>query len=189
MAATQFLCFGEYVLYKVGEIYSINSCDTLEVFYDIRTDLDKLKYASLITRIVKDVSTENQNTYKLIQLYLNTLYVIAKTDKSLDLIYSIFTLRLLSIIGFRPNIEECKICKTKEKLNYFSIKDNSLKCELCAKQDTGAIKISSTAKDAIRYIILANAKKIFSFNISEEARKRLTVSCKNIPNRKIRKGI
>ena len=52
MSGTQFLCFGEYLLYQSSSSYHINSCDTIEVFYNIRTDLDKLKYASYITKII-----------------------------------------------------------------------------------------------------------------------------------------
>ena len=187
MAGTQFLCFGEYVLYKMGEIYSLNSCDTIELFYNLRIDLDKLKYASLITKIIKDVTTENQNTYKVMQLYLNTLYVIANTDKDLELVYAIYAIRLLSIIGFRPNIENCKICNQKENLTYFSIKDNTLKCSSCAKQDSGAIQIEETTKDAIRYIILADAKKIFSFSISEKCQKELELVAKLYLTEKLEK--
>ena len=39
MSATQFLCLGEYMLYKGANTYNINSCDTIELFYNIRTDL------------------------------------------------------------------------------------------------------------------------------------------------------
>ena len=187
MAATQFLCFGEYVLYKSGNNYSINSCETIEVFYDIRTDLDKLKYAAHITKIVNDVTTENQNTYKLMQLYLNTLYMISETEKNLSLINSVFTLRLLSIIGFRPMIDECKNCKTKDDLTYFSFKDSGFKCSICAKQDKGAIEISPTTKDAIRYIILANAKKIFSFEVPKETVKELEIISKIYLENKLEK--
>lgn len=187
MAATQFLCFGEYVLYKSGNSYSINSCETIEVFYNIRTDLDKLKYASHITKIVNDVTTENQNTYKLMQLFLNTLYMISETDKDLSLINSVFTLRLLSIIGFRPMIDECKNCKTKDDLTHFSFRDSGLKCSVCSKQDKGSIKISPTTKDAIRYIILANAKKIFSFEVPEETIKELEIISKVYLQEKLEK--
>ena len=113
MAATQFLCFGEYKLYKKGGNYFLNSCEVIEAFYNIRTDLDKLNYASVITKIINDVTTENQNTYRVLQLYLNTLYVITNTDKNLKLINSIFKLRLMSLIGFRPYKNECVNCKTK----------------------------------------------------------------------------
>ena len=178
MAATQFLCFGEYLLYKSGNTYSINSCETIEVFYDIRTDLDKLKYAAYITKIINDVTTENQNTYRVLQLYLKTLYVISKTDKDLKLINSIFRLRLMSIIGFRPVIDECRNCKTKDELNYFSFKDNGLKCEVCGKLDKGAIKITPTTKDAIKYVILADSKKIYSFDVPEDSVKELEIISK-----------
>ena len=184
MAGTQFLCFGDYLLYKGSENYSMNSVETIELFYNIRTDLDKLNYAVYITKIVNDVTTENQNNYKILQLYLNTLYVISNTDKDLELITSIFRIRLLSIIGYRPEIKECKICKSKEHLSKFSIKDNGFKCETCGKQDKGAINMSETTKDAIRYIILSDAKKIYSFQIPRRINGRIENNFKIIFNRK-----
>lgn len=187
MAATQFLCFGEYLLYKSGNTYSINSCEVIEVFYNIRTDLDKLKYAAHITKIVNDVTTENQNTYRIMQLFLNTLYMISETNKNLSLINSVFSLRLLSIIGFRPVIEECENCKSKENLTHFSFKDSGFKCNACAKQDKGAIEISETTKDAIKYIILANSKKIFSFEVPEESIKELEIISKIYLQEKLEK--
>lgn len=187
MAGTQFLCFGEYMLYKGGENYSMNSCETIELFYNIRTDLDKLKYAVYITKIINDVTTENQNNYKILQLYLNTLYVISNTDKDLDFVTSIFRLRLLSIIGYRPEIEECKVCKEKQNLTKFSIKDNGFKCTACGKQDKGAIDMSETTKDAIRYIILSDAKKIYSFQVPQESIEELKIISKLYLTEKLEK--
>ena len=178
LAGSQFLCFGEYILYKGSDNYSMNSCEIIELFYKIRIDLDKLKYATYITKIVSDVTTQNQNNYKVLQLYLNTLYVIAETDKEIELVTSIFRIRLMSVIGFRPQIEECVSCKRKEELTHFSIKDSGFKCSACAKQDSGAIEITQTTKDALRYIILADAKKIYSFTVPKETRKELEIVSK-----------
>ena len=187
MAGTQFLCFGDYMLYKGGENYSMNSCETIELFYNIRTDLDKLKYAVYITKIINDVTTENQNNYKILQLYLNTLYVISNTNKDLEFVTSIFRLRLLSIIGYRPEIEECKTCKEKENLTKFSIRDNGFKCTACGKQDKGAIDMSETTKDAIRYIILSDAKKIYSFQVPKESIEELKIISKLYLTEKLEK--
>lgn len=189
MAGTQFLCFGDYLLYKGSENYSINSCETIELFYNIRTDLEKLQYAVYITKIINDVTTENQNNYKILQLYLNTLYVIANTDKNLEFIASIFRLRLLSIIGYRPEIKECKNCHQKENITKFSIKDNGFKCTECAKNDKGAIEMHETTKDAIRYIILSDAKKIYSFQIPRRGYKRIKNNNAIISYRKVGKRI
>lgn len=187
LAGTQNFCFGDYVLYKGSDNYSMNSCEIIELFYKIRVDIDKLTYAAYITKIVNDVTTENQNNYKILQLYLNTLYVMAETEKNLNLVTSIFNIRLMSIIGYRPQIEECINCKEKSKLKFFSIKDAGFKCENCVKQDSGAIEICETTKDAIRYIILSDAKKIYSFTVPQDTQKELEIISKLYLNDKLEK--
>jgi DNA repair protein RecO (recombination protein O) len=116
LAGTQMFCFGEYLLYKGTSTYHISSVEPIEVFYNIRTDLDKLRYSVHINKIIQDVTHENQNCFYILQLLLNTLYIISETDKDLDLILSIFKLRLLSLTGFVPNIKDCVNCKEKENI-------------------------------------------------------------------------
>ena len=187
MAGSQFLCFGDYMVFKTPSSYTLNSCDTIEVFYNIRTDLEKLQYAAHITKIVQDVTDENQNTYKILQLYLNTLYVISETEMDLEFVISIFKLRLMCLLGFTPRIDKCTECENDKDLNYFSFKDNGLKCKACAKQDTGAIEISETTKKSIQYITMAPAKKLYSFDISDENKKQLSMISKIYTDIKLEK--
>lgn len=184
LAGSQLLCFGEYILYKGTNTYNINSCDIIEVFYNIRTDLDKLKYASHITKMISDVTTENQNTYKILQLYLNTLYMISETEKDRDLILSIFKIKLMCILGFTPNVQKCINCNS-EKINYFSLKESSVKCANCGKQDTSCIEISQATALALKYIVLAPPKKLYSFNVAEKSIKELEIIAKLYTNEKL----
>jgi DNA repair protein RecO (recombination protein O) len=185
MAGTQYLCFGDYVLYEGANNYSINSCDIIEVFYNLRTDLDKLQCAADITKIVKDVTTENENNYKTLQLLLNTLYMISETDMNKDLITSIFEMRLVSIIGYTPEINKCVICGEQSNLTHFSIRDNGFKCQKCSKQDTGAITMHEGTKNSIKYTIMAPAKKIFGFKTTEESIKEFKLISKIYLNEKL----
>ena len=169
LAGTQLFCFGEYLMYKGANTYNINSCDTIEVFYNLRTDLDKLNYAIEITKIIRNVTEENENCYKILQLFLNTLYTLSETDKNPELIICIFKLKLLCILGFTPRIKECVSCKEQEKIKYFSIKDNGFKCENCGRLDKGAISMSESTISAIKYIVMAPAKKLYSFNLKDES--------------------
>ena len=187
MAGTQFLCFADYMLYKGNDTYNINSCETIEFFYNIRTDLDKYKYAVHITKIILDVINENENSYRTLQLFLNTLYTISETDKNLDLILAIFKLRLMSIIGFRPQVKECANCTIDTDIKYFSLKDSGIKCSSCGNSDKSAIEIAPATVDAIKYITLAPAKKIFSFNIPENSTKELEIISKLYLNEKLEK--
>ena len=187
LAGTQFLCFGEYVMFKGQEHYTINSCDTIEVFYNLRTDLDKLEYAVNITKIIQDVTNENENSYKILQLYLNTLYMLSETDKNPDFIVSVFKIKLLCFLGFRPKIEECTFCGSKDRLHYFSIKDNGVKCEECHGADKGAIHINKSTYTALKYIVLAPAKKLFSFDLKNDSLKELQLVSKIYLNEKLEK--
>ena len=187
LAGTQFLCFGNYMMYKGSNTYNINSCDTIEVFYNIRTDLDKLNCAVEIAKIIRDVTEENENCYKILQLYLNTLYVLSETDKNPELIVSIFKMKLLCFLGYTPRIKECVNCKSAENIRYFSIKDNGFKCENCGKQDKGALIMSESTVSAIKYIIMSPAKKLFSFNLKDESLNELKLITKLYFNEKLEK--
>lgn len=174
MAGTQFFCFGEYLIFKGNNSYSLNSCDTIEIFYNLRTDLDKLSYAVELCKIVDNVTYENQNTYKILQLLLNTLYIISETDKNLDLVASAFRIRLLCLLGFMPKVNNCCNCNNND-IAFFSIADNGYKCSNCGRCDKSAISMCVTTVDAIRYIISSPAKKVFSFELSEESIKEISL--------------
>lgn len=187
LAGTQMFCFGEYLVYKGSQTYHINSVEPIEVFYNLRIDLDKLKYAVHINKIVQDVTHENQNCYKILQLVLNTLYTISETDKNLDMVLSVFKLRLLCILGFTPQVMQCTNCNEKEALVYFSIKDNGLKCKICGKQDTSVIQISESTLNAIKYTVTAPPKKLYSFNLKDEALEEFKLVSKIYFNEKLEK--
>lgn len=187
LAGTQMFCFGEYLVFKGSQTYHINSVEPIEVFYNLRIDLDKLKYAVHINKIVQDVTHENQNCYKILQLLLNTLYTISETDKDLDMVLGVFKLRLLCILGFTPQVMKCTKCDEKEKITGFSIKDNGLKCKICGKQDTSTIEISESTVNAIKYTVTAPAKKLYSFNLKDDALEEFKLVTKLYFNEKLEK--
>lgn len=171
LAGTQLFCFGEYLMYKGTNTYHINSCEIIEIFYNLRTDLDKLKYAIHINKIIQDVTEENENCYRILQLFLNTLYTISETDKDKEFVVSVFKLRLLCVLGFMPRVLKCTSCKEEQNLTKFSIRDNGFKCEACGRQDKSSIDMSESTKNAIKYTISAPPKKIYSFNLKDEGLK------------------
>jgi DNA repair protein RecO (recombination protein O) len=144
-------------------------------------------YASHVNKIINDVTTENQNSFYILKLFLNTLYAISETDKNLDFIISVFKMRLMKTIGFAPNVDECVSCKCKENLNSFSFRDNGFKCENCSKQEPGAFGLSEATKNAIIYSTKADAKKIFSFNLSENSLKEFEIVSRLYLNEKLEK--
>jgi len=74
-----------------------------------------------------------------------------------------------------------------ENLTHFSIRDSGFKCDNCAKQDKSSIEILETTKDAIKYIILTDPKKIFSFDVPENSKKELDIVSKLYLTEKLEK--
>lgn len=166
IGGTQLLCYSDFVLIQGKELYEIKSCELIESFYSIREDLKKITYASYIIDLVNEVSEENLSYPKLLQLFLNTLYMLATKDRNPELLMRIFEIRLMSIIGFTPQVIECIECKKVSEEFYFSASFGGILCESCSVKDRKAIKISPSTLNAIRFIIYSDIKKLFSFDVN-----------------------
>ena len=190
--ASEYLSFSEVVLFKsANDNYSINQAEVIEVFYKIREDIDKLNYATLISKIVYDVTEENIPADDILRLFLNTLFVISETNKNLDLILSVFEIRLLAIVGFLPNVSKCVTCgapMTEDMEDfYFSIKEDGVKCATCQKLDKSVIHLSKTSFSALIYVLSCDSKKLYSFDIPEESIKELRLLTKIYTSQKLEK--
>jgi len=159
VAGTQLLCYSEFVLFKGKDMYTVNSCDVIESFYDIRNDLERLTYAAHMMDIVNDVILENQPASRLLQLFLNSLYMLSKTDRSPLQIVRVFEIRLLSTMGYAPWVSSCIKCgSTVFDSMYFSFLKCGFLCSKCLENDKGALKISEGAAKALNYIVHSNLK-------------------------------
>ncbi|MBR6252250.1 MAG: DNA repair protein RecO [Clostridia bacterium] len=190
--SSEYLSFSDLVLYKSpNDNYSINNAETIEVFYNLRVDIDKLNYATAISKMVYDVTEENIPSYDILQLFLNTLYVISETDKNLDLVFSVFQIRLLAILGFLPQIDRCINCDEPmvEEMEefYFSIKDDGVKCKTCQKLDKSIIRLSKASFSAIVYALSCDAKKLYSFELPQDDIDELKVFTKLYTTQKLDK--
>ena len=190
--ATEYLAFSELIIYKsANDNYSINLAEVIEVFYNLRIDIEKLNYATTISKIIYDVTQENEPASQILQLFLNTLFVLSETEKNMDLILSIFEIRLLAIIGFLPNVARCVSCNTPmiEEMNefYFSIKDDGVKCGVCQRLDKGVIRLSKTAFSALIYVLSCDSKKLYSFEIPDDAINELKLLTKIYTAQKLEK--
>ena len=93
------MAFSDMILFSGNtELYSLNSAETVEVFFNLRMDVEKLSYAAVMLQMINDVCMEGETCYKKLQLLLNTLYTLSETDKNLDLVFTVFQIRLLGIL-------------------------------------------------------------------------------------------
>lgn len=167
LAASQMFAFSEMVLYRGrGENYYINSAELIEPFYSIRTDYERLECAMNCVKFIRRYIQENQMSVYVLKLLLNTIYLLSVGEKNTELIKSVFELKAVCLMGFKPNFGNCVECGNTA-VNGFSMKKGGLVCKDCSYLDKGIISLSDGAITAIRYIIFSDLKKLFSFEVSE----------------------
>ena len=184
LASCQLLVYSEFVLYKGTSFYHINSAETIDTFYSLRTDYDKLEKAYEITKVLNSLVVENEDTENILSLYLNSLFVISKDMLKFDALMSIFKLKMLVLLGYSPNIVCCSNCNERmldeqTKGYYYSFNTNSILCGDCysrlKQENENKIKngwyvsISQAAFYGITYIVLSDTKKVFSFKVDDKA--------------------
>lgn len=178
-SGTQLLCFSDYMLFKGKELYNMSSCEVIESNYEIRNDIVKLTYCSHILELIVDNVQEGEPSEKILQLLLNTLYVIAKTDRSLELITRVFEFRFMSLLGYEPHVTSCINCdKTDDEKMYFDIDSSGLVCSDCVNRKGRVILLLPGTVKALKYIMCINPQKLYNFSLLDDSIKELSVLSK-----------
>lgn len=180
LAPCQFLVYSEFVLYKGTSFYHINSAEIIDTFYNLRIDYDKLNIAYDITKVLMQSICEGEESKEVLSLFLNTMFVIENKDIPAKQIETIFKLKLLSLLGYMPNIVTCNKCgnslvKGLYKNYYYSFAENNAICENCfgeelsqmSKNKTTYVKMSQAVYFACVYVVSSPVKKIFSFSLDD----------------------
>lgn len=168
-AASQFLSWAEFVLYfGKGEVASVNSVTSLESFFPIYEDLQKLALCSYMCDAVCRVQAPSVPNPTLLKLLLNCFYACAYMNVSVQKVKTVFEWRLCADMGYSPIISKCAACSEKKPPAFFSLPANGFICRDCFSPTAGGVPVSEDEYKTIGYILTANEKKIFSFNASED---------------------
>lgn len=169
VAGSQFLCYGRFILYKGKNLYSVNSCDVIESFYGIRNDLVKLTYASHMVELLNDVVQEDLPAPSTLRLFLNTLHMLVNTGKQPELVTRIFELRMMSLMGFTPEIYGCIECGGSfEDGGSFDFERDGIICAGCQGSKSG-LYLDKSAIKAMQHIIYSPMEKLFRFALASQS--------------------
>lgn len=163
-ASAGFLCYSDFVLSGGPDVYYINQCSLIESFYNISDDIQKLALASYLGNITADLSPIGEPQPEAVRLFLNTLYVLANTEKNIFLVKTAFELRLIMCLGYMPDVFSCANCGKEQYPFFFDIKNSNVLCNECGKTP---YEISEPMMYAIRYILTCELKKLFSFELDD----------------------
>ena len=168
-SSTGMFCFSKLCLYKTKESYIIDEAEPIELFFELRSDLEKLALAQYFSELIMTLVQEDEAAEEYLRLILNSLHFLAKGKMPTEQVKAITELRLMCIAGYMPNLVACDRCGEYEtNTMYFDVEDGLLYCENCMSNsmlfplDIGLIK-------ALRHIAFSDFEKIYSFKMEDSA--------------------
>lgn len=175
-AATGLLTYSDLSVFKGKDAYSIDEASLIEPFFDLRKDIVKMSLAQYFCELAAFVCPTEQSAQPQLSLILNALYLLSTTDKSPDLIKACVELRLSAMSGFMPDLVMCHGCGAFEKDNMlFLVNDGAIVCDDCFAKapKPSSVPIDTGLLKALRHIIYAEDKKLFSFSLSDSGIEKL----------------
>ena len=121
-----------------ADLYRVNSADILRSFDGIRTDLDKWKYSLFLVELIDKLLKERETLppiYRLALTLLGEIETDGKTEEHLIL----FQAKLLSAVGYRPNLTECIKCGKDlfERGGVLRMGAQGISCPACSPGTSG----------------------------------------------------
>ena len=173
-AQCQLLAFSEFTLFEYRGMYTINEASTIELFHDLRRDLGKLSLGTYFAQAAEVISQEDLPNPELQSLVLNCLYALSKLNEPEMKVKAAFELRVACIAGFQPEVTGCAGCGNQWP-DRFDIKAGMAECAACRSPESDGIRmpISPAVLQAMRYICFCASRKIFGFNIPDDAMRQL----------------
>jgi len=138
------------MLARGRDLWIITQAETVDAYMPVREDLVKTGYVSYIIELLDRFSYEEGVNQALYRLVIATLERICKSEDPAPAV-RYYEIRLLDLLGFRPELFRCLHCGAEIQPEDQSISAllGGVLCPRCRNQDSAGKPVSL---DALRYL-------------------------------------
>lgn len=129
----------------------ITQAETVEAYGALRVDLWRSTWAHYVSELIEGFTVEEQANYPLYVLLTETLKRLGNAAQP-ELAVRAFEMRLLSLVGYRPQLFRCLNCDSAIEPggNRMSIRMGGVLCPACSAADASARTITDEALKIVR---------------------------------------
>jgi len=151
LSSTQPFCFGEYILYRGKNLYSVNEVEIIDSFQGILKDIDSITYGSYFCELILIALQEEESNRDLFREFIKAFYLVKSNAADTELLARTLELKILKSTGFGFDFEKCCICGNNiNKSSYLSIQYHGGTCDKCNR--IGGIGISYAAYNILKFL-------------------------------------
>jgi len=151
---------------KAGrDLQILTGADVIQSYNQLRLDLDKLPYAMAILEVLDQVMEGHSADTIFFDFTIHMLRMIEKLNNA-EFVFWYFLLKLVSYLGFRPQLSQCNSCHTKTPSGTlrFHFNDGAIFCSDCAANSFGGMKLTNKDWQYLRNLQVQPHKKLAAFD-------------------------
>ena len=188
-ASAQLLVWSDMTLFDYRDRLTLNEAEPLELFWGVRSDVDKLALGSYFAEVAEAVAEEGRPDQALLSLVLNSLYALDKLKKPLPLVKAAFELKLLCVAGYEPLLDACAVCGEEEPVDpRLDIEEGVLHCAACGLGDGASRTLDRTSLAAMRHVVYGDPKRLFSFPMDAPGMAKMSTACEDFLRTQLDRG-
>ena len=172
-AACDPFVFGTFELYEGRTAYTLSGVSVMRYFEELKQDYDSICVGSYLLELADYFGRENVEAADQVNLIYVSLLALLNDAFSNTLVRSAYELRTLVNNGEYPDVFSCRICGRDADLPFFSVRRNGCLCADCASSVPGAVPLKPGTLQAMRHIVRAPLRSLYSFRIPPEAEENL----------------
>lgn len=123
-------CRSHFYLTRSGEMYLMTQGKIISFYGNIREDLTKTLQAVYILELLDKSLVDNDPNQGLYRMTTEVLGFLDENEAP-GLVVRYFELKLLGMLGFAPELNQCSNCGQENGLGYFSRSSGGVLCTSC----------------------------------------------------------
>lgn len=172
-SSTGLLCYSDLTFFKYKDTYTIDEAVAIEVFFELRGDIEKLALAQYFCELSLTLAPEESEAKEFLRVVLNSLSFLSKGSRKEIFVKAVTELRLLSISGYMPALVACAGCSEYEQDEmFFDTVSAKIYCHNC-KPEIPLISLNRGVLFAMRHIVYSDLNKLFMFTLSDRSLEKL----------------
>ncbi len=171
-AVTQLFTYGYFLVQKGTGLGSLQQGEMISSMRGIREDIFLTAYASYIVELT-DKSTEDKksNPFLFELLYQTLNYINEEYDP--EILMHIFELKMLSVLGLHPILNQCSVCGSTDGNFSFSIREGGFICHRCLEKDPYHIKLSISVVKLLRLFYYFDLSRLGTISVKDDTKAEL----------------
>ena len=148
---------------------TLSQGELISSHHGLRSDLLLTATAAYLVELLDRMTEEKDPSPALYRLLSSTLDQLEEgTDP--EILSRIFELKVLEAAGYRPVLDKCAFCGSRDRPVRFSVRQGGFLCSDCLHRDPHTLPLSETAARLLRLLQRITPDRIGEVRVKEETK-------------------